>query len=79
MIGKNKRRLTTILCVDVEGYARLMEADEVSTLAMLRRCRAAMATLIERHEGRIVNICGDAIIAVGEEEAPDRRVQDGSE
>jgi adenylate cyclase len=63
MTMKVKRRLTTILCADVEGYARLMEADEAGTLATLRRYRAAMATLIERHDGRIVNTWGDAIIA----------------
>ncbi|MDP9137829.1 MAG: adenylate/guanylate cyclase domain-containing protein [Pseudomonadota bacterium] len=63
MTTKVKRRLTTLLCADVEGYARLMEADEAGTLATLRRYRAAMATLIERHEGRIVNTWGDAIIA----------------
>lgn len=63
MTKKLKRRLTTILCADVEGYARLMERDEARTLATLRRYRAAMAALIERHEGRIVNTWGDAIIA----------------
>lgn len=63
MTKKMKRRLTTVLCADVEGYTRLMEADEAGTLATLRRYRAAMATLIERHEGRIVNTWGDAIIA----------------
>ena len=61
MTMKVKRRLTTILCADVEDYARLMEADEAGTLAILRRYRAAMATLIERHDGRIT--WGDAIIA----------------
>jgi adenylate cyclase len=40
-----------------------MEADEAGTLATLRRCREAMATLIERHDGRIVNTWGDAVIA----------------
>jgi adenylate cyclase len=63
MTTKVKRRLTTLLCADVEGYARLMEADEAGTLATLRRYRDAMATLIERHDGRIVNTWGDAIIA----------------
>lgn len=63
MTGKVKRRLSTILCADVEGYSRLMETDEAGTLASLRRCRGAMATLIERHEGRVVNTWGDAIIA----------------
>jgi adenylate cyclase len=40
-----------------------METDEAGTLASLRRCRSAMAKLIERHDGRIVNTWGDAIIA----------------
>ncbi len=40
-----------------------MGADEAGTLATLRRCREAMAPLIERHDGRIVNTWGDAVIA----------------
>jgi adenylate cyclase len=40
-----------------------MEADEAGTLATLRRYRDAMATLVERHDGRIVNTWGDAVIA----------------
>ncbi|MBS0219246.1 MAG: guanylate cyclase [Proteobacteria bacterium] len=60
---KVKRRLTTVLCADVHGYSRLMEADEAATLATLRRYRAAMAGLVERHDGRIVNTWGDAVIA----------------
>ncbi len=63
MTDKVRRRLTTLLCADAAGYTRLMGADEAGTLATLRRRRAAMATLIERHEGRIVNTWGDAIIA----------------
>jgi adenylate cyclase len=63
MTTKVRRRLTTLLCADVEGYTRLMGADEAGTLATLRRCREAMATLIERHDGRIVNTWGDALIA----------------
>jgi adenylate cyclase len=63
MIEKVKRRLTTVLCADVQGYARLMEADEVGTLAALRRSRTAMAALVERHDGHIVNTWGDAVIA----------------
>jgi adenylate cyclase len=63
MSEKVKRRLTTILCADAEGYSRLMEADEQATLAGLRRQRAAMAALVGRHDGRIVNTWGDAVIA----------------
>src|SRR5215211_9374842 len=60
---KVKRRLTTVLCADVHGYSRLMEADEAGTLATLRRYRTAIAGLVERHDGRIVNTLGDAVIA----------------
>ncbi len=63
MTTKVRRRLTTLLCADVEGYSRLMEADEAGTLETLRRYRAAMATLVERHDGRVVNTWGDAVIA----------------
>ena len=63
MTTKVKRRLTTLLCADVEGYSRLMGVDEAGTLETLRRYRAAMATLIERHDGRVVNTWGDAVIA----------------
>ena len=61
--AKVKRRLTTVLCADVQGYSSLMEADEAATLGMLRRYRAAIAGLVERHDGRIVNTWGDAVIA----------------
>jgi len=60
---KVKRRLTTVLCADVQGYARLMEADESGTMAALRRYRTAISGLVERHDGRIVNTWGDAVIA----------------
>jgi adenylate cyclase len=63
MTEKLKRRLTSVLCADVQGYSRLMEADEPGTLATLQRYRTAMASLIERHDGRIVNTWGDAVIA----------------
>jgi adenylate cyclase len=63
MTDKVKRRLTTVLCADAQGYSRLMEADEAGTLGTLRRYRIAMAGLVERHDGRIVNTWGDAVIA----------------
>jgi adenylate cyclase len=63
MTDRVRRRLTTLLCADAAGYTRLMGADEAGTLATLRRHRAAMATLIERHDGRVVNTWGDAVIA----------------
>ncbi len=57
------RKLTTILCADVVGYSRLMEADEVATLETLKAYRRAMAGLIGRHDGRVVSTSGDALLA----------------
>lgn len=57
------RKLTTILCADVEGYSRLMGEDEAATLDLLKAHRAAMTGLIERHRGRVVNTWGDGLIA----------------
>src|SRR6478609_10995360 len=40
-----------------------MERDEVGTLETLKRYRDALAGLIERHRGRVVNTWGDGLIA----------------
>jgi adenylate cyclase len=57
------RKLTTVLSADVQGFSRLMEADEERTFATLKTYRDAMARLISTHGGRIVNTWGDGIIA----------------
>lgn len=58
-----KRRLTTIVCADVSSYTQLMEHDETGTLERLRTSRDSMASLIARHDGRVINTWGDALIA----------------
>lgn len=58
-----ERKLTTILAADVEGYTRLMQADEVGAMKALKESRAVFARLIERHRGRIANTAGDGLIA----------------
>ena len=58
-----KRKLTTILFADAQGYSTLMASDEAATLERLNRYRAIMRGLFERHEGRQINTWGDAVIA----------------
>jgi adenylate cyclase len=58
-----ERKLTTILAADVEGYTRLMAADEAAALQALREARAVFAGLIERHRGRFANTASDGLIA----------------
>jgi len=58
-----KRKLTAILSADVKGYSRLMGGDEEGTLRTLTAYREIMATLIQQHNGRVVNAPGDALLA----------------
>ncbi len=62
-MSTTRRKLTTIFSADVQGYSRLMAADEEGTLATLKEYRDAMARLIESHSGRVVNTWGDGLIA----------------
>jgi adenylate cyclase len=61
--GAISRRLAAILCADVQGYSRLMGANEEGTLRDLKACRAVMSGLIGRHRGRVVNAPGDSLLA----------------
>jgi len=58
-----ERRLVAIFAADVEGYSRLMGADEVGTMRDLTRRRAILDGLIASHCGRIANTAGDSVLA----------------
>jgi len=60
---ETKRRLVAIFAADVEGYSRLMAADEVATLDALTARREVLDGLIESHGGRIANTAGDSVLA----------------
>jgi len=60
---KAQRRLAAILSADVEGYARLMNADEAGTLRLLTSYRDITDRLIAAQGGRIANTAGDSILA----------------
>jgi len=58
------RRLAAILAADVVGYSRLMGADEAGTLAALKRHREIIFDpAVAAHNGRIVKLIGDGVIA----------------
>jgi adenylate cyclase len=58
-----ERHLAAIISADVEGYSRLMHADEEATMATLSAHRALVDELIDRHRGRIANTAGDSVLA----------------
>src|SRR6476619_1744198 len=60
---ETKRRLAAIFAADVEGYSRLMGADEVATLDALTARREILDGLIVTHGGRIANTAGDSVLA----------------
>ncbi len=57
------RKLTTILAADVEGYTRLMRADEEATFKTLGEYRDVIDALIARHGGRVFSTGGDSVLA----------------
>jgi len=57
------RRLVAVFSADVEGYSRLMGADEVGTLKGLTERRAILDKTIADHRGRIANTAGDSVLA----------------
>ena len=61
--SSTNRRLATILVADVDGYSRLMRADEEGTLVDLRAHLAELvAPVVERFHGRIVKTVGDGVL-----------------
>ena len=57
------RKLVAVFAADVEGYSRLMGADEVGTLKGLTERREILDKLIGEHRGRIANTAGDSVLA----------------
>jgi adenylate cyclase len=60
---KVSRRLVAVFAADVEGYSRLMGADEVGTLRGLTERRAILDRFIGDNGGRIANTAGDSVLA----------------
>ena len=59
-----ERRLAAILAADVVGYSRLMGEDEAGTYVALKTLREELIEpLISAHEGRIIKLMGDGILA----------------
>src|SRR5271167_391385 len=57
------RRLVAVFAADVEGYSRLMGADEVGTLRGLTERRTILDRFIGQYRGRIANTAGDSVLA----------------
>ncbi len=58
-----KRKLAAILSADVQGYSRLMEADEEGTIRILKAYMEVINRFIQQHRGRLVATGGDSVLA----------------
>ncbi len=58
-----KRKLTAILSADVEGYSRLMGQDEEATVRTITAYRDVLSTLIQQHNGKVLDSPGDNLLA----------------
>src|SRR5690349_10328184 len=61
-----RQRLATILAADVAGYSRLMGCDECGTVAALDEARAVFRRAIGAHQGRVIDMAGDSVLAAFE-------------
>ncbi len=52
-----------ILAADVAGYSRLMGIDERSTVAALEAARMVFRAEIEGHQGAVIDMTGDSVLA----------------
>ncbi len=59
-------RLLAVLAADAVGYSRLMAQDDRGTVAALDMARAVFSTGIAGHDGRVIDMAGDAVLAVFE-------------
>ena len=58
-----ERKLSTILATDVVGFSKMMSANEVQTLDILKNRRFVIDNLIKEHGGKIFGSAGDSVIA----------------
>ena len=61
-----RHRRAAILAADVAGYSRLMAADDRATVAALDPARTVFRTQIEGHQGPVIEMAGDSVLAVFE-------------
>ncbi|WP_435660125.1 adenylate/guanylate cyclase domain-containing protein [Leisingera caerulea] len=65
MPDKPQRRLAAIFVLDIAGFSRLMAEDDAGTLnQVLAQQQSLIAPAIRSHQGRIVKLMGDGVLAI---------------
>jgi adenylate cyclase len=58
-----KRKLAALLSADAVEYSRLMGDDEEGTVRTLTAYREVFSTLIQQHNGKVLDTPGDNLLA----------------
>ena len=58
-----RQRLVAILAADAAGYSHLMAREELGTIAALDAGRDVFKIEIESHQGRVIDMAGDSVLA----------------
>jgi len=61
--SQTTRKLRAILSADVVGYSLLMADNELATVAILKSYKEIMTSVIQEHNGRVVDAPGDNLLA----------------
>ncbi len=61
--SKIDRKLAAILFADLVGYSRHSRQDEEGTHRALNASLDALTETIKKHDGRVVNLAGDAVLS----------------
>jgi class 3 adenylate cyclase/DNA-binding winged helix-turn-helix (wHTH) protein len=61
-----RTRLLAVLAADAVGYSRLMSLDDLGTVAALDAARTVFSAEIAGHDGRVIDMAGDSVLAVFE-------------
>lgn len=59
-----KQRLAAIVAADAVGYSRLMSANAAGTVDALDNARSIFRRHIESHQGRVIDMAGDSVLAL---------------
>src|ERR1044071_3424766 len=61
-LGRGQRSLAAIVFTDVVSFSARMQADEETTLTLLKRDFDAMRELCQQHQGSVLKTTGDGLL-----------------
>ena len=60
---RQRRKLSAILMIDVSGFSRLMGRNEEVATHLIRAFHTRSRSVVETHDGRVVDTAGDSVFA----------------